>query len=444
MSPVVLEIVFIIMLILANSVFAMSEAAVISARKARLQQRVNEGDIKARRALELAEEPSDFLATVQIGITLVGILAGAFGGATIAEQLADILETVPFLSSASRAVSLGLVVLAITYLSLVMGELVPKNLALNRAEDIASAIAQPMSALSKLVAPMVYLLNASTSVVLKILGTESSSELAVTEEEIKVLIDQGTVAGTFQGPERDMLARVFRFADRRVSTLMTPRSEIAWLDLNVTPEVLRSRIITSQHSRFPVAEGDLDHVRGIVRTADLLSQQLRGQPLDLQANLKAVLFVPGTAMALEVLETFKQTGHHHMALVVDEYGGIQGLVTLTNLLEELVGDVAISEGRIEPQVVQRQDGSWLLDGMLPIQRLKDILTLKELPEEERSYQTLGGFVMAHLGRIPTSGDAFEVYGQRFEVVDMDGYRVDKVLVVPVSTEPPVLVQDERE
>jgi putative hemolysin len=435
MSPIVLEIVFLIVLIFANGAFALSETAVISARKVRLQQRVNEGDAQARRALALAEKPGDFLATVQIGITLVGILAGAFGGATIAEQLADALETVPMLAPASDALSLGLVVLVITYLSLVIGELVPKNLALTRAEDIASTVAQPMHLLSRLVAPVVYLLNTSTSIVLKVMGTAPSIDLSVTEEEVKVMIDQGTEIGTFQKPERDMLTRVFRFADLQVSALMTPRPEIVWLDINDTPEIVRSKLLDGQFSRVPVADGSLDQVSGIIRTTDLLNHLLRGEPLDLKANLKDALFVPETTLALKLLETFKQT-NQRTALVMDEYGGIQGLVTLTNLLEELVGDVAISAERIEPQVVRRKDGSWLIDGMLPIQRLKDILKLKELPdEEEHNYQTLGGFVMDRLGRIPTSGDAFDVQGRRFEVVDMDGYRVDKVLVMIVSDSP---------
>jgi putative hemolysin len=427
MSPVLLEIVFIIVLIFGNGVFAMSETAVISARKARLQQRANHGDSKAQQALDLAEDPGNFLATVQIGITLVGILAGAFGGATIAEQLADRIETVPPLASISDALSLGLVVLVITYLSLVIGELVPKNLALNRPEDIAAMMAQPMRVLSKIVAPFVYLLNVSTHIMLKVLRIKESSEQAITQEEIKVMIDQGTVGGTIQKPEQDMIERVFRFTDQRVGALVTPRPDIDWLDIKAPPEEIRHKLQTSPHSRFPVAEGDLDQVKGIIRTTDLLNRLIQNQPIDLQADMKDPLFVPETAMALEVLEMFKQA-NQHLALVIDEYGGIQGLVTLTNLLEELVGDVAIFEGRMEPQVIQRNDGSWLIDGRLPVQRLKDILNLKDFPDEERRYQTLGGFVMAHLDRIPTSGDIFEAYGQRFEVVDMDGHRVDKVLV----------------
>jgi len=401
----------------------------------RLQQRINAGHVKARRALDLAEEPGNFLATVQIGITLVGILAGAFGGATIAEQLADRLETIPLLSPANEALSLGLVVLVITYLSLVVGELVPKNLALNKAEAITMAIASPMSFLSRLFAPVVYLLNASTNFLLRVLRVTPSSELAVTEEEIKVMIDQGTEVGAFQKPERDMLARVFRFADLKVGDLMTPRPEIVWLDITDTPDIIRNKILTGEYSRFPVCESSLDNVKGLIRAVSLLDQLLRGQPLNLTDNLEAALFVPETASALNMLETFKQA-RHHTALVLDEQGGIQGLVTLTNLLEEMVGDVTISKGMIEPQAVQRQDGSWLLDGMLPVPRFKDLLNIKELPDEERTYQTLGGFVMAQLGRIPAPGDTFEVQGQRFEVVDMDGHRVDMVLVAPISTPSP--------
>jgi len=434
MSRVTLEITFILVLIIANGIFAMAEAAVIAARKVRLQQRANEGDSKARRALELANQPHDFLATVQIGITLVGILAGAFGGATIAEQLAVVLEDAPIIGeSSSEAVSLGLVVLAITYLSLVIGELVPKNLALSQPENIASLIARPMSLLSKLVRPFVLLLNASTNLVLRLLGSRPSSEPFVTEEEIRVMIDQGAEAGTFEEAERDMIGRVFDLADLRVDAMMTPRTEIIFFETEDTRDEIRAKLLESRHSRFPVCEGGLDKTLGIVHATDLLVFLLEGQPLDLTAKLRPPNYVPETTPASQVLEIFKQT-RNPVALVIDEYGGVQGLVTLTNLLEEMVGNVTISAETIEPQVIKRADGSWLIDGLLSIQHLADILDQDEIAEEDTPYQTLGGLVMAHLGRIPQAGEHVEAYGHRFEVVDMDGYRVDKILVTAVPAD----------
>ncbi len=438
MSSVALELVFIIVLVLANGIFAMSEAALISARKARLQQRANDGDPRAQAALALANAPDKFLATVQIGITLVGILAGAFGGATLAEQLAAVFDTIPFIAPYGEALGLALVVALITYLSLVIGELVPKNVALNRPEDIASTVARPMSILSTAVSPVVSLLSASTNLVLKLLGIKPSDEPSVTQEEIKVMLDQGTQIGMFHKTEQDLIERVFHVADLRVGAVMTPRTEIVWFDVNDPPDVLRDKLLSSNHSRFPVAQDTLDNVLGVVRSTDLLGQLLAGKPLDLRAGMQTALFVPETTLALKVLELFKQT-RKHIALVIDEYGGVQGLVTLTNVLEDIVGDVTISEGTIEPQVVQRADGSWLMDGLLPLHRLRDILALKEMAEADSGLQTLGGLVMARIGRIPQPGDHFEAYGQRFEVMDMDGYRVDKVLVTPIkATQSPTL------
>jgi putative hemolysin len=430
MSSIALESVVIILLILANGIFAMSEAALISARKVRLQQRANEGDAKARAALELANAPHNFLATVQIGITLIGILAGAFGGATIAEQLAAAFNTIPFIAPYGEALGLGLVVLVITYLSLVIGELVPKNVALNNPENIVSRVARPMSLLSKALSPAVAILSASTNLVLKLIGIKPSDEPPVTEEEIKVMIDQGIALGTFHETERDMVGRVFRLADLRVGALMTPRMEIVWLDANDTPDLIRDKLLASKHSRFPVGQGSLDSVLGIVRSSDLLGQVLAGTPINLLANIQPALFVPETTLAFKVLEMFKQTGKH-IALVIDEYGGVQGLVTLTNVMEDIVGDVAMSEETTSAQAVQRDDGSWLIDGLLPLHRLNDILAVKDMAEGESGLQTLGGLVMAQIGDIPQPGNHFEAYGLRFEVMDMDGYRVDKVLVTPI-------------
>jgi len=428
-----LEILLILLLVIANGVFAMSEIAIISARKVRLQQMANQGNAKARVALQLADAPNRFLSTVQIGITLIGILAGAFGGATLAQSLAIFINRIPVLVPYSQALSFGIVVVAITYLSLIIGELVPKRLALNSPEQIAANVAIPMRMLSRITSPVVHLLSASTDLVLRVLGIGPSTEPLVTEEDLRVLIEQGTEAGTFEEAEQDMVERVFRLGDRPVNALMTPRPDIVWLDLEDSAEENRQKMIDSCHSRFPVCQGGLDNVLGMVHVIDLLGRCLSGQPLDLTVSLQQPVFVPESTRGLKILELFKQTGIH-MALVVDEYGVIQGLVTLNDIMVEIVGDVPSADELEEPQVVQREDGSWLLDGMLPVDDFLELFEIKEMPGEHRgSYQTLGGFVITHLGRIPTAADYFEWQGMHFEVMDMDGNRVDKVLVVPMQT-----------
>ncbi len=424
------EILIILVLIIANGVFSMSEMAIVSARKVRLQQLANQGDVKAQAALKLAESPNQFFSTIQIGITLIGILTGAFGGATIAEKLAVYVKLIPFLAAYSQPVSFGLVVLIITYLSLIVGELVPKRLALNNPEAIAAFVAIPMRALAALASPAVYLLSASTEMVLRVLGITPSTEPQVTEEEIKILIEQGTEAGTFEEAEQDMVERVFRLGDRPVSSFMTPRPDIVWLDLEDSPEENREKMVDSAYSRYPVCQEGLDNVLGVIPVTDLLARSFKGEPLDLTVGLRQPVFVPESTRGLKVLELFKQT-ITHMALVVDEYGVIQGLVTLNDIMSEIVGDVPADPGQDQPQAVQREDGSWLLDGMLPVEEFLEIFDMEEWqPDERGSYQTLGGFVITHLGRIPAAADHFEWQGMRFEVMDMDGNRVDKVLVIP--------------
>lgn len=430
MSSITVEILIIFVLIIANGIFSMSEMAIVSARKVRLQQLANQGDAKAKAALKLAESPNNFLSTVQIGISLIGILTGAFGGATIASRLAVYVKLIPFLAAYSEAIAFGIVVVIITYLSLIVGELVPKRLALNSPERIAAVVAIPMRALAALTSPAVHLLSASTDLVLRILGITPSEEPQVTEEEIKILIEQGTEAGTFEEAEQDMVERVFRLGDRPVSSFMTPRPDIVWLDLDDTTEENRQKMTENGYSRYPVCQGGLDNVLGIIPVTDLLARSLRGDALDLTVGLRQPVFVPESTRGLKVLELFKQT-ITHMALVVDEYGVIQGLVTLNDIMSEIVGDVPSADGEEEPQAVQREDGSWLLDGMLAVEDFFELFDLEEWDFEERgSYQTLGGFVITHLGRIPAATDHFEWQNMRIEVIDMDGNRVDKVLVVP--------------
>lgn len=433
MSPTI-EILIILLLIVVNGVFVMSEMAIVSSRKVRLQQLANQGDAKAQVALELATEPNQFLSTVQAGITLIVILSGAVGEKTIAQRLDPVLALVPEMKPYSSVIATAIAIAIVTYLTLIIGELVPKRLALTHPERIAKTIAVPMKAIAKLAAPIVNLLSCSTDLVMLVLGIKPSTDPEVTEEEIKVLIEQGTEAGTFEEAEQEMLERVFRLGDRRVSALMTPRPDMIWLDLDDSLETNQKRITASGHSRFPVCQGELDNVLGIIHVNEVLSHCLAGDPFNLTESLRQPLFLPESTRGLKVLEVFKQTGTQ-MAMVVDEYGVIQGLVTLNDILEEIVGDIPSVEQLEEPQIVQREDGSWLLDGMLAVEEFFDLFDIdfKKISGEQRSnYHTLGGFVVMHFGRIPSAAEHFEWGGLRFEVMDMDGNRVDKVLVMPIE------------
>jgi len=427
------EFLIIILLIIANGIFSMSEIAIVSSRKSRLQHLAEDGSSGAKAALDLSNMPNRFFSTIQIGITLVGTLAGAFGGATIAESLAIRLREIPLLASNSELISIGAVVLVITYLTLILGELVPKRLALSSPEKIASTVAPYLSMLSAIVSPIVYVLSVSTDLVIKVMRIKPSSEPTVTEEEIRVLIDQGTSAGVIQEVEQDIVERVFRLGDRRVEALMTPRSEIVWLDVDDTPETIREKISCHPYSLFPVCKGDLDNVLGVVQAKDLLSCTMKEGQVDLKETLMQPLFVPASTKAFKVLERFKETGIH-LAMVVDEYGAVQGVVTLTDILEAIVGDIPHIDELAEPQIVKRDDGSYLIDGMLPVDEFKELFEIERLPDEDSGlYQTAGGFVMMHLEKIPTSGDRFEWGGLRFEVVDMDDNSVDKLLIVPLQS-----------
>lgn len=430
---ITIEALFILLLVLANGLFAMSETALISARSARLQEMAEDGSSRARAALDLLEDPNLFLSTVQIGITLVGVLAGAFGGATIAVPLAGIFGEVPVLAPYARVVSVGVVVVIIAYLSLILGELVPKRLALGNPERIASTMARPMRLLSRLAAPVIGFLGFSTDAVLRILRVLPGEEPPVTEAEISILIEQGTRAGVFEETERDIVERVFQLGDLRVTALMTPRPEVAWLDLESPPEENRRRMRESTYSRFPVCRGRLDEVVGVVRAKDLLIQHLDEAGLDLTKDLQDPLFVPESMYAFRALEAFRRTGQH-IALVIDEHGELEGVITLNDVLEALVGVLpSLDEPAGDSEAVRREDGSWLLDGAMPVNRFKEILGIKELPGEHTAgYQTLAGFIMTRLGRLPTVAERFEWERITFEVADMDGYRVDKVLVTPAA------------
>lgn len=425
------EIIMILGLILVNSLFALAEFAIVSARKSRLERYAEEGRRNAQVALELARNPGDFLSTVQIGITLVGILAGAFGGALLSTSLAGLLLRLGVSPAYANSIALGVVVAAITLLSLVFGELVPKRLALSHPEKYALSLAGLMRSLSRLARPLVKLLSWMTDGILRLFGADVAADATPSEDEIRVLLGQATRAGVFLTAEQDMIEGVFRLADRRVGVLITPRTDIEWLDLEDPPEAVLRQVVESSRSHFPVAHGSLDDIRGIASAHVLLSAALQTGEFSLEAHLNPPVFVPDSIAALQALELLRSPDVPFL-LVIDEFGGLEGLVSLNDLVQSIVGDLPEPGELGDQEIVEREDGSLLIDGMLPVDELVERFRLPALPDSDLGlYQTLGGFVMNSLGRIPSPGDLFEWNGLRFEVVDMDGRRVDKVLVLRI-------------
>lgn len=424
------NILLLLFLILLNGALAMAEIAVISSRQIRLQQRVEDGDKRAETALELMRSPSHFLSTVQIGITLIGILAGAVGGAQLATPLAEWIGRISWFYPYRQELALVLVVLVITYLSLVLGELLPKRVAQLNPEEIAVRVAPWMKWLGKVTHPLVVLLGTSTDFLLKLLGWHKALSPTLTEEEIKGIIEQGAESGIIEQRETDMIEGVLRLGDRLVSAFMTPRTEIEWLDVEDPWEVNRDYIISSSHNYFPVARGDLDNVLGIINAKELLAVATP-QPVDLKDYLKPALFLPESTTALKALEALR-TASGNLALILDEYGGLQGMITLFDLMEAIVGEIPSYGEEMGQAIIRREDGSLLVDGSLSVDVFKQLLQVEELPEEERiGYQTVAGFVLAQMGTIPLVGQHFEWNRYRFEVVDRDGLRIDKILVKPV-------------
>lgn len=437
-----IEIVIILLLLVANGIFAMSELAVVASKKIRLQQRADEGDVRARAALQLAQHPARFLSTVQFGITLVGVLAGAYGGATIASKLAEVLKTIPQIAVYADAVALATVVAAITVSSLIIGELVPKNIALRNPEGVASLVARPMQWLSRIGGPIVGLLTGLTNLVLRVFGIKGQVEVGLTQDEIRAVISEGAESGVIAAAEETIVQRVFQLGDQRVASIMTPRVDIEWVDVNASDDQLHGFLCNHSHTQFVVCKGDLDNIVGIVRAADLLPIFMRGEKISLRDLTREALYVPDSMRVFHLLESFRSS-HTHVAIVMDEFGAVEGLVTVTDLLEALVGNLPGKAGEAGSAIVPRADGTWLVDGSASMEEVGEKFELPELPDDETgAYHTLAGFVMARLGRIPICPDAFEWGGYRFEVVDMDGRRVDKVIVGRLPSSAPASESDD--
>lgn len=429
---IITEILLIFFLVILNGTLALSEMAIVTSRQARLQERADKGDKGAGVALELARQPDRFLSTVQIGITLVGILAGALGGATIAHEIGEALAAIPLLAHYSEAIGIGTVVVCTTYLSLVLGELAPKRLALNNPEKAASLIARPMKLLSQIADPVVRLLSFSTGFVVGLFGMGKSNESAITEEEFKIMLREGKKAGVLKHLESQIAERALLIDDVQIGALMTPRTEMVQLHLYDPIEESYHKMIASPYSEFPAFEHATDSLPRILSIKDLWRQSIKGEETALRDCLRQPLFVPENAPAYRVLEMLKQSGET-IALVINEFGGFEGAVRLVDILEALVGDILLPGQMPEPTAIQREDGSWLVDGLLPIEEIKEYLHLQSLPDEALSgYRTVGGLVMMGLGEIPTEADSFEWEGLHFEVIDMDGYRVDKVLITQIE------------
>ncbi|HEU0203913.1 MAG TPA: hemolysin family protein [Burkholderiaceae bacterium] len=430
-----MEVFVLLGLILLNGVFAMSEIAIVTARKARLQVLVDEGDRGAAAALALNEQPTRFLSTIQVGITSIGVLSGIVGQAAFAAPLTIWLAGLGVEQHIAGIAATGFVVIIVTYITIVLGELVPKRLGQIAAEAVARRMARPIAWLAAAAKPFVRLLSGSTEIMLRLFGVKSDLAHVVTEEEIHALIEEGSESGVIDEQERAMVRNVFRLDDRQIASLMTPRSEIVYVDLEDPAEENLRKVIDSVHSRFPVVRGGLREVVGIMSARQLLQQLARGGKPDFAAGLQPPVYVPESLTGMELLENFRASSAH-MAMVVDEYGEIQGLVTPQDLLEAIAGEFKTPRGE-DAWAVQRNDGSWLLDGLIPIPELKDRLGIETVPEEEYGrYNTLAGMLMLLLGRVPHTADRVDWDGWQFEIVDMDGRRIDKVLAARLAQAPP--------
>ncbi|HET8730691.1 MAG TPA: hemolysin family protein [Moraxellaceae bacterium] len=426
-----MDLLIILVLLLLNGFFAMSEIGIVSSRRVRLQQMAEEGDHGARAALAISEHPTRLLSTVQVGITLITLVLGAFGEAAITDHLIPVFQHIPLLAIHAKLLATISMVIILTYVSLVIGELVPKRIGMQRPERIASRVAPLMRGLAWIARPLVHLLTVSTDFILGLLRMHHHNEPPVTEEEIKVLVAEGTEAGVFDQSERHMIENLLRIEDWQLAQIMTPQADLVVVSLDDSPAEQRAVIAGARHSFLPVCRGGLSEIVGVLALHEFLGQQLRGEPFDVTAIMREPVFVPLSISPLSLLETFKAR-REHLALVVDEYGSVQGLVTLHDVMEPLVGELEAADAALveDPDIVQRDDGSWLLDGSLPMERFRLLFPeeTEELEEGGRDYQTLAGLVLFHRGHVPETGEHFEWNGLYIEIVDMDRRRIDKLLV----------------
>jgi putative hemolysin len=426
-----MEIAVLFGLILLNGLFAMSEIALVTARRGRLQSLVDSGDAGAAAAMALNEHPTRFLSTVQVGITSIGILSGIVGEAAFAAPLATWFDQFALIEpKTAQYIATGLVVVLVTYFSIVFGELVPKRIGQMTPEKIARLVARPIRGLAAVAHPFVKLLSASTDLLLRLLGARTTTDNAVTEEEIHAMIEEGGESGVIDEQERAMVRNVFRLDDRQIASLMTPRSDIVYLDLDDSIDENLKKVVESDHARFPVCRSGLREVVGVVSARQLLKQAVQGGEMNLTTAQEPAVFVPESLTGMELLDNFRASAAH-AALVVDEYGEVQGLVTPQDLFEAIAGEFK-TPSQDDAWAVQRKDGSWLLDGLIPVPELKDRLEMESVPEEDLGrYNTLSGMLMLLLGRVPHTADVAEWEGWRFEIVDMDHKRIDKVLATKV-------------
>lgn len=437
MTSLSTEILIIVLLLLVNGFFALAELAIVSSRKARLRQLADEGKQGAATALAIAQNPTRFLSTVQVAITLIGYTNVAFSSETVGSKINLMLAQISWLPAGTRVISVAAVVVILTIFTVVFGELVPKRLALAYPERFALLTTPIVNKFAKIVSPLASLLTFLTEAFCRLIGLHKApKEAPVSEEEVNILIEQGLHAGVFNKTEKEMVEGVLELDQLAVTAIMTPRPKIVFLNIDDTDEVNWRKIVASGHSYFPVYQGSRDQVLGMVAVKALWAHSAIGLPTSLKNLLNTPLVVPETMMAIHLLESFKKSGKH-IALVTDEFGAIQGLVTLIDVLEAIVGDLPVHGSREAPATHQREDGSWLLDATLPTGELKTLLDIDELPHEDMAdFQTLGGFMVTNFGRIPKAGDKFEYDGWCFEIVDMDRHRVDKVLVRKVSAPAP--------
>ena len=442
MYETILYIIIIIILIILNGILSMSELAVVSSRKGKLQKMINEGKKHAQTVIDLNENPNQFLSTIQIGITLIGVLTGAFGGATLSTPLANVISPyVPY----AESISVLIVVIVTSYLSLVIGELVPKRIALNSPERVAVKVAKSMKILSKICKPFVIILSKSTNAVLTILRINHKEDTSITEEEIELMIEESRVEGNIEKEEEDIIKRVFKLDEQKVDMIMTPRSEIIWIDLDDSPEENKKKIIESKRSIFPIAKGELDDFMGVVQSKDILAVLFENKEMNLEKIVKNPIVVPENLESLELLKQYKENKEYvHMALIVDEFGSVSGLITLNDLLEGIVGDIPGIDETDDPIATQRADGTWLIDGRYQIDRFKELFDYsEEFPDEkEDNFTTIAGFILSFCGKIPEEGEEFIWDRFSFEIVDMDGNKIDKLLITDLG--PQEIVEEDED